>query len=314
MNKTLDQLRAALASMWGFENFADLLAQDQTDIDTYINAALFDCYAPVDGSRAYWPEKYHTGTLLAPVVVTLTLTNGSRTVVGHSFNTAYLGSFVKIGERFYRSASASELHAAWDGDTGTYGATVYFNAVTLPWSVIEVCGRPNVIGLGLLAPLPDAEAELELRTEPAFDFYPRNSREMFSAPRQAFRQSVYFDSGDPRYYHIDQAALGASFAIGSRFHVYPIPERTYTFELRASVAPPALTTGSSTPDLPAQAVDNILLPIAREKLVNNTANRRYTGPNVELIAREADRARAQLKTLRRVQRETGGTVRLKRGW
>lgn len=300
--------------MWGFESFSDLLAQDQADIDSFINAALFDCYAPVDGTRPMWPEAYYTGILKAPVVVSLGLTNGSKTVTGYSFETAFLGSFVKIGERFYRSAAAGELLQPWDGATGTYDATVYFNAFALPWQVIEIAGTPNILGVGLLAPLPNQDAELGLRTEPAYDFYPPGSRLVFSAPRNTFRQSIYFDTGDPRYYHIDQAGVGATFAVGNRLHVYPIPEKVYTFELRASVAPNPLTQDADIPPMPAQSVDNILLPIIREKIAMNSSNRRYTGPNVSLLVSQANDARKQLQSLRRVQRETGRRVTVKRGW
>ncbi len=314
MNKTLAQLRTALANMWGYENYSDLLTQDQADIDTIINSAYFDCFAPVDGTRPDWPVKYHSGILKAPVVVELGVTQGSAAVTGYTFEAAYLGSFVKIGEKFYRSASTTSFVQPWDGETGTVTATVYFNAIALPWSIVELEGKPNILGLGLLAPLPGPDAELQLRTEPAFDFYPRDTRRAFAAPRQAFRQSIYFDTGDPRYYHIDQASLGATFAIGNRLHVYPIPEKVYTFELRGNVVPNPLVDPAHIPEIPAQAVDNILLPIAREKLAKQSANRRYTGPNVAYLIDEADKARAQLKSMRRVQRDTGNMIRMRRGW
>lgn len=300
--------------MWGYEDYADLLTQDQADIDSFINAAFFDCYAPVDGSRPMWPEAYHSGIVKAPVVASLGLTNGSKAVTGYAFETDYLGSFVKIGDKFYRSATANTLLQPWDGATGTFSATVYCNAIALPWSIIEIAGQPNVLGVGLLAPLPNADAELNLRTEPAYDFYTPGSRLVFSTPRNSFRQSIYFDMGDPRYYHIDQASVGASFAVGNRLHVYPIPERIYTFEVRASVVPNALTNEADVPALPAQAVDNILLPIIREKIAMNSATRRYTGPNVELLISQANDARKQLQGLRRVQRETGRVIRMSRGW
>lgn len=300
--------------MWGYENYSDLGTQDQADIDTYIGSAYFDCYVPVDGSRPTWPEKYQSGILKAAVSTTLTLTNGSATVTGYAFEATYFGSFVKIGERFYRYNGAGTLMAPWDGETGDYAATVYHNAYNLSASVIEMAGIPNLIGVGLLGPMPGPDAELMLRTEPAFDFSRHDGREPFAVSRNHFRQSAYFDTGDPRYYHVDQASVAATFAPASRFQVYPLPENAYTFEFRANLAPAALSSGSDVPVMPFGTVDNILLPIAREKLAMNTAGRRYTGQNVQYLMKLADDVRAQLKGLRRVQRDTGSSMRPKRGW
>lgn len=305
--------------MWGFEDPADLLPQDLIDLKSYINAAYFDCYAPVDGTRAKWPEQYWSGILKAPVEVTLTLTNGSRAVTGHTFEEKYAGSFVKIGDKFLRyakptSGPAYALMQEWDGDSGSYSATVYHNAIALPWHVIELAGVPNIPGVGLLGPMPSPDDELLLRTEPAFDFRPVDGREPFSMGRNNFRQSAYFDVGDPRYYHVDQASVDQTFSITSRLHVYPLPQNVFTVEMRANIVPTELTADADVPIIPAQAVDNILLPLAREKLAKNTANRRYTGPNVQLLVDEANRARMQLKGLRSTQRDMGNKVRLKRRW
>lgn len=318
-NKTFLQLQTALASMWGYEDVTDLLDQDLADIKSFINAAYFDCYAPVDGTRAKWPEQYWTGIFKAPVDATLTLTNGSRAVTGYTFEEAYAGSFVKIGERFFRyakpaSGPAYSLMELWDGDSGDYSVTVYHNAIALPWHIIELAGMPSIPGVGLLGPMPGPDSELRLRTEPAYDFRPTDGREPFSMGRSNFRQSAYYDIGDPLYYHIDQASVEQTFDVTSRLHIYPIPERVFTVELRANIVPAELTADADIPILPAKAVDNILLPIAREKLAKNTSNRRYTGPNVQLLVDEANRARLQLKGLRSTQRDMGNKVRLKRRW
>lgn len=311
--KTYDQLRAALASMWGYENYTDLGTQDQADIDTFIGAAYFDCYVPVDGSRPTWPEKYVTGTLKAPVATTLTLTNGSATVAGYAFEANYLGSFVKIGERFFRYNSTSTLMSPWDLETGNYAATVYHNAYNLPATVVELAGVPELIGIGLLGAIPDPDSELSLRTEPAFDFRPVSAREPFTFRRNQFRQSAYFDTGDPRYYHIDQAAVTTAFAQASRFQVYPLPDAAYPFSFRANIAPAALSSGTDVPVMPFGTVDNILLPIAKERLVLDSNGRRFTG-DAKLIMESANRARTQLKNLRRVQRDQAGSFRVAPGW
>jgi len=324
-NRTYIQLQTALASMWGYESVTDLLDQDLVDIKSFLNAAYFDCFAPQDGTRAHWPTEYVSGILKAPVNATLGLTQGSKVVTGYAFEDTYAGSFVKIGDRFFRyskkvtvttpaPATTYYLVQPWDQDSGDYEAIVYHNAYALPWNVIEIPSMPNIIGLGILAPLPDADTELMLRTEPVFDFNSRGGREPFAIQRNTFRQSAYYDVGDPRYYHIDQASIGFTFGLGNRIHVYPLPDRVLTFELRANVVPDALEDDATVAEMPAQAIDNILLPIAREYLALNTGGRRYTGPNVTLLSKAADRARAQLKGLRRVQVNVANYVRLAKGW
>jgi hypothetical protein len=306
--------------MWGYEDVTLLSDQDQADINSFIAAAYLECYVPTDGSKPNWPEKYETGILKAPVVTTLGLTNGSKVVTGYAFEDDYAGSFVKIGDKFFRygkkvvagMVTTYYLVQPWDGATGSFDATVYHNAIELPWHVVQLAGVPNIIGLGALAPLPDADAELNLRIEPAFDFESKGARRPFTVERNTFRQSAYYDIGDPRYYHIDQASVGFTFGLGNRFHVYPLPERIMTFEVRANVVPDALVD-ADTPAMPARTVDTILLPLARENLALNTTGRRFTG-NASLIIRAADKARAMLKGLRRVQKDVAGSVRLRRGW
>lgn len=324
--KTFLELQTALCSMWGYEDPADLLAQDLVDIKSFINGAYFDCYAPVDGSRASWPVKQHGDLIKAAVSATLTLTEGSNAVSGYAFEDKYAGSFVRVGTRYLRYAGSTTTVAPapivtsyflvqpWAQPSGVYPATIFHNAVALPWNVIELCGLPSLVGIGILAALPDADAELSLRTEPAFDFQPREGRAMYTNGRRQFLQNVFFDTGEPRFYHIDQASVSPVFALGNRIHFYPVPEIQYAFDLRANVVPIGLELDTDSPQLPAMSVDNILLPIAREKLAENSAGRRYTGPNAQLLMGAASRARQQLKTLRRVQPEVVGSVRLRRGW
>jgi hypothetical protein len=313
-SKTFLQLQTALASMYGYEDPADLPTQDLVDIKAYINQAEFECRVPTDGTRAMWPEKYHSGMLKAPVSTTLVLTNGSKTVTGYAFDAASIGSYVKVGDKFFRTSDTNNLVQPWDGVTGSYDATVYFNAYLLPWDVVDLAGIPNLLGIGTLAPLPGPDAELLIRSDPAFDFDSRGGSAPYGMPRSRFRLSSFFDVGDPRFYYIDQASVAPTFTLGNRFQVYPLPDRALTFEVRANVVPAGLVADADVPQVPAQAVDNILLPIAREILALNSSNRRYTGPNVQQLTILADRARAQLKSMRRVQTNLGQAVRTKSGW
>jgi hypothetical protein len=323
MSKTLATLRTALGSMIGFPTVTDLPDDEQTAIDTILNAAYLECYAERGGKRPRWIEQYVSDIVKTPAAVTLGLTNGSKTVTGFSFEAKYAGSFVKIGDAFYRyGGTASAVHSLvqpWAGDTGSYAATVYYNAFALPGTVIEVCEMPSILGVGPLTPLPFPESELALRSAPAFDFEPRAARAPFAYSRPRFNPSVITDVGDPMYFHVDSASTGATFATGSRFHLYPIPAAAATIELRADVVPAELTTGADVPMFPnAGTVDvagAVLLPIAYDLLLKHPLGRRYTGNNAQLIMAGAAAARTQLgTTFARVQRRTMKQARTAAGW
>lgn len=316
-NKSLTNLRDALASMWGHE-WSDLDTRDQADIDSWINAAYFSCYMPPRGKRFGWAEQYQSFNVLAPVTVTLGMTNGSEKVTGYAFSATYAGSLVKIGDRFYRfggiKSSEYYLVQKWDGATGNQTATVYFNAFALPWNVTEVCEAPSILGVGPLTPIPGPEAEIAMRSGPGFDFQPRRGRAPFAYTRPTFDPNMFVDVGSPVYYHIDGASVGPDYNVGNRFHLYPLPDRAYTIDLRADIVPDALSDGNVTPLLPAKSIDNILLPIAREKLAKNTAGRRFTGPNVSLIMDEAREARDTLARLAVPQRSKNKQISRAPGW
>lgn len=104
-------------------------------------------------------------------------------------------------------------------------------------------------------------------------------------------------------------------SLTNRFIVYPLPEQSYGIRLEGYVLPTPLSADADVPVLPSAKILELLLPLAREKLALNSSNRRYTGPNIEYLTLEANRARAQLTLLCRSQRDIpGGPVRLKRGW
>lgn len=316
--QTLTQLRTALASMWGFA-FDDLDASDQTDIDGWINGAYFACYAPVKGKRASWTEKHMSERVLAPVSVSLGVTEGSTAVTGYVFQAKYAGSFVQIGVKFFRFAGISDgpvyhLVEPWDGTTGTQAATVFFNAFALSADVQEVCELPSVLGVGPLTPIPSPQAEVSVRSAPGFDFHPRMGRAPFAYNRPVFNHSLFTDVGPPVFYHVDSASVAPDGSLSKRFHCYPLPDAAYTVDFRASRVPPALTTGSDVPKLPLEAVNEILLPIAREELAMNTTGRRYTGNNVALLIKKADQARQQLARLARPQRSQHQTAGLAPGY
>ena len=166
MGKTFANLRDSLASAIGFA-YVDLDTQDQRDLDTIINAAYLDCYAAKDGRRPRWATRYISEIIKAPASATLSVTNGSTTISGFSFEAKYIGSFVRVGDKFFRLASTTSFVQPWDGDTGSVAATVYYNAVALSGLVVKVREMPSLLGVGPLLPMPFTEDEVELRSTPS---------------------------------------------------------------------------------------------------------------------------------------------------
>jgi len=317
MGKTFSDLRNALAGALGFDEYSDLTSRDGLDVDTIVNAAYLDCYASRDGRRPAWAIKYWSDIVLAPEAATLGLTNGSTAVTGHTFTAKYLGSFVQIGAAFYRIGSTTTLTQPWSGVTGSYSATVYSNAVALPGSGVTIRERPSLLGIGPLLPLPFPEDEVSLRSSPAFDFYPKAGRGPVAHSRPRFDPSLITDVGDPRYYHVDSAATGSTFATGSRLHLYPLPGAAFTIEARLNVLPVPLAAADDEPVLPHDDVDiagAILEPLMFERLLKHPLGRRYAGNNVSAIFAAGNDARAQLNTFRSVQPSGPKQFRPACGW
>jgi hypothetical protein len=320
MGKTFANLRDALASAIG-HTYDELETQDASDVDTIINAAYLDCFAAKDGRRPSWATQTWSDIVKAPASATLGLTNGSKTVTGFTFEAKYVGSFVQIGDSFYRLGSVSgatyNLAQPWSGTTGSHAATVYYNAVALPGTSIRVIGEPSLLGVGPLARLPSADSELNLRSTPTFDFEPKTARAPFAYSRPRFDPSLITDIGVPRYYHVDNTAMGATFATSSRFHLYPLPEAVYTIDLRAEIVPSPMTDAAAEPVLPHDDVDvtgAILMPFMFERLLKHPLGRRYSGNNVSAIFQQAIDARAQLNTFRIAQLPGPKVIRVSPGW
>lgn len=307
MGKTFANLRGALANALGFE-YADLTTPDQADVDTIINAAYLDCFAPKDGRRPTWATHNWSDFVKAPAAATLTMTNGSTTVTGFAFEAKYVGSFVRIGDAFYRLGSVAgavfNLVQPWSGTTGVHNATVYYNAVMLPGTATKFLRTPALLGVGPLVPMPFPESEVELRSSPTFDFVSTGARFPTAFSRPRFDPSLFTDVGDPRYYHVDSSAMGAVFATSSRLHLYPVPGAAFTIDGLVNIVPTQLAADNDEPALPHDDVDiagAIMIPFMFERLIKHPLGRRYSGNNVQAILEQGKDARAQLNTFRRVQ-------------
>lgn len=317
MGKTFANLRDALSSAIGFDEYDNLTTRDQANVDTIINAAYQETYAPKNGVRPPWAVKYWSDIVLAPVAATLGLTNGSAAVTGYTFPAKYVGSFVRVGDAFYRIGSTTTLLQPWAGTTGSFSATVYSNAVAIPGVAVTIRETPSLLGVGPLTPLPFPETEVQLRSTPSFDFESKSGRAPVSFSRPRFDPSLITDVGDPRYFHVDSASTGSVFSTGSRLHLYPLPGNTFTVEARFNILPTPMAAKTDEPVLPHDEVDlagSILEPLIFERFLKHPLGRRFSGSNAQAILQAGAEARAYLDTFRSVQMSGPKRFGVASGW
>jgi len=215
---------------------------------------------------------------------------------------------VKVGEgRFYTYAgwnatnTQHELVEPWAEDTvGIVSASILSCVAPLPVRVVNVFGKPELVGRGQLAPLAGAEGEIDARASwPGPDFYT-----LAGAPSGIFRRPITWTSwteGEPYFYHVVETTLPYGLA------VYPLPEKAYSVNLRVGIIPDPLEADSDVPSLPGDCIEDILLPIAR--FLTASSSKRFSGANIQGLKSGHDTALARLRVMAAPQVETGGVLR-----
>ncbi len=133
-------LQNQLAILAGRSSAADL-DEDLDLCKQVINEALMEVYRPVDGRIPEWARRTVAFQFRAPEAVTLTLTQGSRTVTGYAFPDDFVGSVIQVGSNFYRYAgnagATSAVLVAGAGTTtvnGVYVPTAYTSGVATTYT------------------------------------------------------------------------------------------------------------------------------------------------------------------------------------
>ncbi|MDP1581211.1 MAG: hypothetical protein Q8M02_13130 [Candidatus Didemnitutus sp.] len=295
-----DDLLLNLARLSGRPTATDL--DDDLDLAMQvINEGLLECYAPIDGRRPPWAKRSFGVRFLAPVEVSIGVTQGSNVFTGTTPSVSTVGSVVRIGTTFYTYAGLNganqEFVEPFNNATGTVGATFYHNSIPLDASVVEVMDAPELQGHGPLSPLSGQRDELLLRASFASDF----------GGVSWITGGASYETGRPLFYRADAGALLASAAYAVRFVVYPLPDRAAVVNLTTYVLPGRITSGSTLPRMPADKVLEILLPIIRFEWA--ITYKKYAGENTEGLRMKADKARTQLRLLCSPQTNTPTRIR-----
>jgi hypothetical protein len=305
--------------MMGAEDALDLPAVELSRVKKVINQAYRECYTPVDGFRPDWAVEMAQVTYLGEVSIEATLTEGSSEFTytgGEALTADHSGSIVFGLDSPTMLASIDPLTltgtiVGTSGVTDTVTLTINVNSHRIPAHFVDIDGMPERLGYGLLSPMMGYMDEVRYRSLMSTDFAPKGRFGISKSPRYLPSGDEY-DFGDPIFYYVDSTGFPAQEDIRLRLVVYPLPKSEVVVNLRANVIPPSLTEDDAVPQLPANVVDDVLLPIARCKLA--MIDPRYNSQNVKFLVTDMEEARKRLRSLSSSQKHRQRTIRLRSGY
>lgn len=310
-------LQNQLAAFMGAEDIGNLPLVEQQRVKKVVNQSYRELYSPSDGFRPAWGVRSIGLNLAGEISLTGVFTAGSTefTFEGDDLKSDYEGSMCFVGNEANRIASVDEV-----AKTGNLVAPPTASATTvklnvnshkLPVEMIDVDGRPERVGWGVLSPMNGADEEARYRSLLGYDF----------APQTAFgwRNSVMINSngdeynfGEPQFFYVDSATLGYETALARRLVVYPLPTSPLVVRLRGNVLPKTLTADTDRPVLPADVVDDVLLPVARAKLAS--VDPRYNSQNIQYLLLDAENAKKRMRSMHDSQKVRSRRIRVKAGY
>ncbi len=311
-------LQNQLGAMMGADDVGNLPLVEQERIKKVINQSYREMYSPSDGFRPPWGVQAFGFDLAGVIHITGQTTKGSSafTYTGNDLTTEMEGSMCFVGGVANRIAkvdaatNTGEFIAQASSDETTF--KVHHNSQRLPAEVIDVDGRPERVGWGVLSPMNGHDEEARYRSLLGYDFAPQTG---FGHRRtvQINTNGDEYNFGDPMFFYIDSATLGYDTeAITRRLVVYPLPDRPMSIRFRGNILPKPLSADTDRAKLPADVVDDILLPIARAKLA--MVDPRYNSQNIQFLMADAKEAQRRLKSMGDAQKVRSRRVRLKVGY
>ena len=310
-------LQNQLGAMMGASDVGNLPLVEQERIKKIINQSYREMYTPSDGFRPPWSVRAMGFDYKGVISIAGQTTEGSTafSYTGTDLTSDMEGSMCFIGGVANRIASvdSTTLTGEFIGASSTSETTfkVNHNSQRLPTEVVDVDGRPERVGWGVLSPMNGHDEEARYRSLLGYDFAPQTSFGNKRAPHITTNGDEY-NYGSPMFFYVDSANLGHETVLTRRLVVYPLPQEPYSIRLRANVLPTKLSKDEDRAVLPADVVDDILLPIARAKLA--MVDPRYNSQNIQFLIADAEDAKKRLKTLGDAQKVRSRRVRLKVGY
>lgn len=157
-------------------------------------------------------------------------------------------------------SNAVTLKTPYSGTTGSKTATVYQNCIAIPDAIMEVC-EPVAFSGRRIFPITTSGPEYERRRSSDYGM----SGFSYEPPSI---EDVIATASTPVAYAVETWSESETAQPGTRLMLVPAPDKAGTVEIRAKLAPPAITdlTSTNTLPIPQQFVHSIFFPIARKHL------------------------------------------------
>lgn len=281
------EIQKQLSVMVGAASPAQLTVQDGNQIKQVINQMYSRCYMPTDGRRPAWAKQAYQLFTRKPYTAQVDFTAGSDlitiTEAGEFPMTAgYAGSDLQVGKyTFHLSTVTDEVSgriAEMSPISGIHTVTFHSNVIELPEGFIDVDGRVLMDGKEL-------------------------------APEKHEGPGPYLPvNGYPETcYTIDSSLIGGTTK--PRLRLFPSPSGSSVVELVAHTAPKPLVADTDVPVMPARAIDECLVPMARTKYAE--VSPRYNGKNIRTLQQDRAEAEALLAHLASAQKGSSRRMRLR---
>lgn len=220
------------------KSIVDLTADVRLEILDAINGGLQKLHALAPAS-----SKETTAGLYvpAPETFSITVTSGSVDFTGRSFASDELYRTIRIGEDGIDNqvVGTNRLLHPYSGNSGTFNATVFADAILIPEPYSEMVGDPRILETGWSIP--------------------NKERNWLGRPRDVRR---------PECYTIENNARNRNSIAPALIRFDSLPDQIYRLEARFILAPERVTfadllaPGVEIP-LRSELVEVYLLPIAR---------------------------------------------------
>jgi hypothetical protein len=245
-----------------------------------INSAITRYYVHAPGNRKSSPV---TQYLQAPISVSVTLTQGSTAISGFS-TTDRIGDTLLIGDRKCVLGIGNSLREPWPLTSGTYGATLYDDAVPI---------------------------YTPLRTIQGSVIYNEDTRLRFLGESPIRSDNLYLPrrTGHPEFYSVESLGDAVGSGLRAFLRIFPAPAEASTIRFLATLEPQVLTISSLQVPvsmyLPDSDIEAFVVPFIASELATGVL-----WP--DKIAREPaiTKGKETEQLLRLYHEPTGGSVRV----
>jgi hypothetical protein len=287
---TFYELQKQLAVMVGANLPETLPTVEHEQVKYTINQMYRFCYLPPEGRRPPWSRQSVTIHTEGRKTTTLNVIGDTRDFVDVSgrwiWSDKFIGATVKMDGRTYNLESLNVGENAGTftdsiAKTGIFSAEVFQNALKLPDRTADV-DAVVVAGNTKLEPYA-SENPLDLNL---------------------------YQGNEPSHYYVDSTLIAGN--PGPRLYILPAPINPVSISLRVNVSPALLVNDDDKPILPADAITDCLLPLARAKYAEISP--RYNAKNLQSLRDDRNEAERKLRSFSSVQKGRTMKIKLKQGF